>query len=145
MEILPGSQRQEMEQECPIDRWCNPKLIFNSRRRLFVQDPWPARDRRRGCSGCTSTYLPTDVMASAGNIHLLGLQTAANIFPSPYCIIACDLTNHQLHSAQVTVDLSSIYAEAANRNHPLRDGWLVSSHRPLVVMDVNEGQGRDKE
>lgn len=102
-------------------------------------------DRLRGCSRGACTHFPTDMMASAGKIHLLGRQTAANIFPSPYCIITCDLTNHQPHSAEDAVELSSIYAEAANRNHPLWGGSLVSSHWPLVVMDVNEGQGRDKD
>lgn len=34
---------------------------------------------------------------------------------------------------------SSIYTEAANRNHPLYEGRLVSGHRPFMVMDVTEG------
>lgn len=40
-----GGGEREREEERRIDGWCNPKLIFKSGRKLFVQEP---RRWRRG-------------------------------------------------------------------------------------------------
>lgn len=37
---LPTVGGGEPEEEHRIDGWCNPKLIFKSERKLFVQEPW---------------------------------------------------------------------------------------------------------
>lgn len=56
----------------------------------------------------------------------------------PRCPATRDLTNHQPHSARLAMPLSSVYRQAANRNHPLYECRPVSRHRPFVEMDVNE-------
>lgn len=96
------------------------------------------KSRGTGDGGAVDTraHLPTDVMASAGNTAPLGLKGPANI--RPHCTATRDLTNHLPHSAILAMPLSSIYTEAANRNHPLYEGRLVSGHWPFMVMDVNE-------
>lgn len=52
-EGLANSGGGEREEERRIDGWCNPKLIFKSGRKLFVQEPWHWRP---GSSRHTRTF-----------------------------------------------------------------------------------------
>ncbi len=52
-EDLANGGGGEREEERRIDGWCNPKLIFKSRRKLFVQEP---RHWRRGSSRHVLTF-----------------------------------------------------------------------------------------
>lgn len=100
------------------------------------------KSRGVGDSGAVDTcaHLPMDVMVSAGNVALPGLQNG---------LLISVLTVPPHETLQIT-SLTALnspclwraYTEAANRNHPLYEGRLVSGHRPFMVMDAKEGWGR---